>query len=230
MAPAGESFEILQSRSHGAVLAARVAFRRLGVAELLGSRKSPERDTACAMIAARIIRPHQKLGTVRWWAGTTLPDEFGVGGADENDLYAAMDWLLARQSRIEGKLAGRHLAEGGLVLFDLSSSRFEGTACPLRAQPRRQERKAAGQLRPDVRRRRAAGGGFGPAGRRPRPRDPAAGGGAPAPTLRDPAHCRRRRPRHDRAGGHRPAAAERSSRSTRPGCSSCPTPTSPASA
>ena len=83
------------------------------------------------MIASRIIRPHTRPGTARWWRGTTIPDAFDVEGASADDLYAAMDWLLARQPRIEGKLARRHLAEGGLVLIDLSSSWFEGTTCPL---------------------------------------------------------------------------------------------------
>ena len=128
---AEDAFEILSSRSHGAVQAVQAAFDRLGIPELLASVKGPERDIACAMIAARIIRPRTKLGTTRWWTGTTLPEAFNVADADADDLYAAMDWLLARQSRIEGKLARRHLAEDGLVLLDLSSSWFEGTTCPL---------------------------------------------------------------------------------------------------
>ncbi len=71
------------------------------------------------------------MATTRWWHTTTLADEFGVAQADEDDLYAAMDWLLAHQDTIEKKLAARHLADGGLVLYDLSSSYFEGTTCPL---------------------------------------------------------------------------------------------------
>jgi transposase len=84
-----------------------------------------------AMIAARIVAPHTKLATTRWWHTTTLADEFGVADADENDLYAAMDWLLERQEAIQKKLAARHLSAGGLVLYDLSSSYFEGHCCPL---------------------------------------------------------------------------------------------------
>ena len=74
-----------------------------------------------------------KLATTRWWHTTTLPESLGVADANEDDLYAAMDWLLERQERIEKKLAGRHLKKGGLVLYDLSSSYFEGVTCPLAA-------------------------------------------------------------------------------------------------
>jgi transposase len=84
-----------------------------------------------AMLSARIIAPHTKLATTRWWHTTTLAEEFGVVDADEDDLYAAMDWLLGRQDAIQKKLAARHLREGGLVLYDLSSSYFEGSCCPL---------------------------------------------------------------------------------------------------
>ena len=83
------------------------------------------------MVAARVLAPHTKLATTRWWHSTTLAEEYDVVGADEDDLYAAMDWLLARQGTIEKKLAARHLGEGSLVLYDLSSSYFEGTTCPL---------------------------------------------------------------------------------------------------
>jgi transposase len=83
------------------------------------------------MVAARIIAPHTKLATTRWWHTTTLAEEFEVADADEDDLYAAMDWLLERQGAIEKKLAARHLGEGSLVLYDLSSSYFEGITCPL---------------------------------------------------------------------------------------------------
>ncbi len=78
------------------------------------------------MVAARVLAPHTKLATTRWWHTTTLAEEFGVVAADEDDLYAAMDWLLERQGAIEHKLAARHLSEGALALYDLSSSYFEG--------------------------------------------------------------------------------------------------------
>jgi len=82
-------------------------------------------------VAARIVAPHTKLATTRWWHTTTLAQDFGVADASEDDLYAAMDWLLAHQDSIQRKLAARHLSAGGLVLYDLSSSYFEGTTCPL---------------------------------------------------------------------------------------------------
>ena len=84
------------------------------------------------MVAERIIAPEaSKLGMTRAWADTTLADELGVADADEDELYAAMDWLIERQEAIEKRLAKRHLKDGGLVLFDLTSSYFEGVTCPL---------------------------------------------------------------------------------------------------
>ena len=124
-------FEVVGSRPHGHVQAVAVAMQRLQVERLLAARPSRERDGVCAMIAARVLAPHTKLATARWWHTTTLADDFGVAQADEDDLYAAMDWLLAHQDTIQKKLAARHLADGGLVLYDLSSSYFEGTRCPL---------------------------------------------------------------------------------------------------
>jgi transposase len=129
--PLAEAFEVTASRAHGTVQAVGVAMQRLGLASLIASKPCRERDRVLAMVAARIVAPHTKLATTRWWHTTTLAEEFGVVDADEDDLYAAMDWLLARQDKIEKKLAGRHLSEGGLVLYDLTSSYFEGTTCPL---------------------------------------------------------------------------------------------------
>src|SRR5690606_12642184 len=97
MRPVDELFETLRSRPHGHVQAVHVAMQRLGFERLIASRPSPERDRVCAMVAARILAPHSKLATTRWWQTTTLPEEFGVEGVDEDDLYAAMDWLLERQ-------------------------------------------------------------------------------------------------------------------------------------
>ena len=131
LAPVNALFEIASSRAHGHVQAVNVAMSRLGIPGLLGSRPSPERDRVLAMIAARIVAPHTKLATTRWWHTTTLAEDFGVAEATETDLYAAMDWLLERQDAIQAKLAARHLAAGSLVLYDLSSSYFEGTTCPL---------------------------------------------------------------------------------------------------
>ena len=131
MAPVDHLFEIDSSRAYGHVEAVRVAMSRLGFPALVSTRPSRERDLVCAMIAARIIAPHTKLATTRWWHTTTLAEDFGVADAREDELYAAMDWLIARQDRIQKKLAARHLDEGSLVLYDLSSSYFEGTTCPL---------------------------------------------------------------------------------------------------
>ena len=129
--PLGQAFEVTASRPHGHVHAVALAMQRLDFASLLGTKASRERERVLAMVAARIVSPHTKLATTRWWHTTTLAAEFGVVDANEDDLYAAMDWLLARQEAIQKKLAARHLHEGGLVLYDLSSSYFEGSSCPL---------------------------------------------------------------------------------------------------
>jgi len=129
--PVEALWQIIRSRPHGAVQAVRVAMQRLGFESLIAARGSPQRDAVCAMVAARILAPHTKLATTRWWHTTTLPEECGVVAADETDLYAAMDWLLKRQGPIQKKLAARHLCEGALALYDLSSSYFEGRCCPL---------------------------------------------------------------------------------------------------
>jgi transposase len=105
--------------------------QQLQMERLLAARPSRERDLVLAMIAARIVSPNTKLATTRQWHSTTLAQDFGVADADEDDLYGAMDWLLAHQDTIQKKLAQRHLKEGGLVLYDLSSSYFEGLSCPL---------------------------------------------------------------------------------------------------
>jgi transposase len=132
--PAAERFEIVASRSHGHVEAVLRAMRRLGFASLLSSRPCRESDLVVAMVAARIVAPHTKLATTRWWHTSTLAEELDVGDADEDDLYRAMDWLLERQDDIERKLAARHLKSGGLALYDLTSSYFEGQCCPLAAR------------------------------------------------------------------------------------------------
>ena len=129
--PLAQSFEAIASPSHGHVQAVALGLQRLGLAALVASKPCRERDLVLAMVTARILAPHTKLATTRWWHTSTLPEEFGVLDADEDDLYAAMDWLLVRQDAIQKKLAARHLVEGGLVLYDLSSSYFEGTCCPL---------------------------------------------------------------------------------------------------
>jgi len=131
LVPADSVFEVLQSRQHGQAMAVSVAMYRLGIADLLGSRSSRQRSLVLAMIAARIIAPATKLATTRWWHGSTLVEDLGVADANEDAVYAAMDWLLERQDSIERRLAKRHLPENGVVLYDLSSSYFEGSHCPL---------------------------------------------------------------------------------------------------
>jgi len=138
---AGEHFEIVRSQPHGDVQAVLTAMKALGFEGLLGSRPSRERSLVAAMVAARVLRPNSKLATTRWWDGTTLPGLMGVQGATEADLYGAMDWLFERQVTIEKKLAARHLQQGGLVLYDLTSSYFEGTHCPLAALGHSRDRK-----------------------------------------------------------------------------------------
>jgi hypothetical protein len=127
----GDAFEIERSLPAGHVNAALIMARRLELAKLLDRAASRQRDLCLAMILGRVICPGSKLGMVRTLGQSTLASELGVEGADEDDLYAAMDWLVERQHRIEERLAGRHLADGEMVLYDVSSSYFEGRACSL---------------------------------------------------------------------------------------------------
>lgn len=131
LVPAEQRLEILRSLPHGHVAAVLAMLRAQGLDRLLGPRASRERDLVLAMIVARVLDPRSKLATTRAWHQSTLADELRVHEADEDDLYAAMDWLLERQQRIEKGLASKHLREGSLVLYDLTSTYFEGRACPL---------------------------------------------------------------------------------------------------
>ena len=97
---------------------------------MIAAKPGRERDLVLAMIVQRLLDPASRLATTRWHS-TTLAEELGVADAAEDDLYQAMDWLLQRQGRIEKKLAARHLQEGSLVLYDVSSSYHEGHTCPL---------------------------------------------------------------------------------------------------
>jgi Transposase DDE domain len=126
-----DAFAIERSLPAGHVNAALAMSRRLELARLLDRTPSRERDLVVAMICQRAICPASKLGTVRAFGQSTLADELGVADADEDDLYAAMDWLSGRQERIEDRLARRHLKDGELVLYDVSSSYFEGRSCEL---------------------------------------------------------------------------------------------------
>ena len=132
LGPLESALEVVRSQHHGHVEAVLTAMRRLGFDKLIDAKSSRERDLVVAMVAGRIIAPEaSKLGMARAWSDTTLADELGVADADEDCLYAAMDWLLERQETIEKRLARRHLQAGGVVLFDLTSSYFEGVTCPL---------------------------------------------------------------------------------------------------
>jgi transposase len=129
--PAEEVFRNVRSRPHGHVQAILTMIRRLGLDAIIAPQPSRQRDLVTAMIAERLLFPCSKLATTRHWHDTTLAEELHVQGADDDELYAAMDWLLGRQKTIEAKLAERHLTEGGLVLYDVSSSYYEGEKCPL---------------------------------------------------------------------------------------------------
>jgi transposase len=128
---ATERLEIVRSLPHGHVVAVLGALRAQGLDKLLGPEPCRERDLAVAMIAARVLDPRSKLATTRAWPQSTLAEQLHVSDADEDELYAAMDWLLERQERVENGLAKRHLSEGSLVLYDLTSTYFEGHTCPL---------------------------------------------------------------------------------------------------
>jgi transposase len=128
---AGERPRIENPLPAGHVEAVLVMARRLGLARLVDRQPSKERDLVLAMIAQRVLCPGSKLWMSRAFPRSTLASELGVEGADQDDLYRAMDWLLERQARIEDRLARRHLRDGELVLYDVSSSYFEGRSCPL---------------------------------------------------------------------------------------------------
>jgi transposase len=129
--PASEAFRTLRSLPHGHVEAILTIFRHLGLDSLIASRPSRQRDLVTAMIVERLLFPCSKLATTRHWQDTTLAEELHLQDATEDELYTAMDWLLDRQKTIETKLAKRHLTDGGLVLYDVSSSYYEGETCPL---------------------------------------------------------------------------------------------------
>jgi len=130
-----EAFEITRSLPHGHVAAVLGTARRLGVEELIDPAPSRRRDLVVAMLVAAVIDPCSKLATARGLraetATSSLGNALGVTGCDEDDLYAAMDWVLERKDEIENTLATRHLSNGTLVLYDVSSAAFEGHSCPL---------------------------------------------------------------------------------------------------
>jgi Transposase DDE domain len=131
LVPAGEALSIRRSLPHGHVAAVLGVVRSLGLPALLGRAPSRARDLAIALVAGRLIAPASKLATAALLGQSTLGAACQVEGADENELYGAMDWLLARQTRVERALAARHLGAGSLVLYDLTSTYVEGSHCPL---------------------------------------------------------------------------------------------------
>jgi hypothetical protein len=132
-----EAFEITRSLPHGHVAAVLGSAQRLGMPELIDATPSRTRDLVTAMLIAQVIGPGSKLAFARGLrtetATSSLGQVLGVSGCDEDDLYAAMDWALARKDAIENALAARHLVDGTLVLYDVSSAAFEGRTCPLGA-------------------------------------------------------------------------------------------------
>jgi transposase len=130
---AADAFEVEHSLPHGHVAAVLGMARQLELARLLDRQPSPERARVLAMICQQVLAPGSKLACTRALAQSTLAQELAVEGVDADELYSALDWLGERQQRIEGRLARRHLKEGSHVLYDVSSSYFEGRTCPLLA-------------------------------------------------------------------------------------------------
>jgi hypothetical protein len=130
---AGDAVRIVRSTPHGHVAAVLGMLRALGLPTILDRRPSRARNLATAMVVARLLAPCSKLATSRTLGQSTLGQVLDVEGASEDELYGALDWLLARQARVERALARRHLSAGSLVLYDVSSTYVEGTHCPLAA-------------------------------------------------------------------------------------------------
>jgi Transposase DDE domain len=138
LVPAEVAASITRSLPHGDVAAVAAQARALGLAALLGPA-GRHRDLALGLIVSRVVKPESKLSTLTCWADSTLGVDLDIAGASTDEVYAAMDWLVARQDAIERRLADRHLADqdanpGGMALFDLSSSWMEGRCCPLAAR------------------------------------------------------------------------------------------------
>ncbi len=142
---AGAGLTVIRTLPHGNVAAVLGTFRKIGLEKMIASTPSRERDLVVAMIVSRVLNPGSKLTTARdlqpETATSTLGSVLGVEGADEDDLYGAMDWLLERQGRIEKKLSAKHFSEGCLVLYDLSSSYYTGTHCSLARFGHNRDRK-----------------------------------------------------------------------------------------
>jgi transposase len=131
LVPLTEALQIRRSLPHGHVHAVLGTIARLGLDRLIDAHPSRERQLVLGMIAQRILAPGSKLATSRRWHNSTLAQQLGIDDAEPSELYAAMDWLFKRQGRIEKRLAEKHLRDGTLVLYDISSSYYEGHCCPL---------------------------------------------------------------------------------------------------
>ena len=140
-----EAFQVQRTRPHGHVAAVLGTLRHLGLERFLATRDSLQRRLVVALIVARILEPRSKLATVRGWDPQTLSSSLGellqVESASADDLYGALDWLGARQQKIENRLAGERLQEGCLVLYDVTSTYFEGWTCPLAQRGYSRDRK-----------------------------------------------------------------------------------------
>lgn len=124
-------FTVDRSVPHGHIEAVLQTIRRLELDTVIASKRSRERDLVVALVIERLIQPSSKLATTRLWNTTTLGETLGVHDTDVDEVYAALDWLLARQAAIQQKLAARHLHNDGVVLYDVSSSYYEGHTCAL---------------------------------------------------------------------------------------------------
>ena len=141
LVPASQAFTIERSIPHGHVKAILGTIRKIGLDTIIAARRSRQRDLVVAMIAERLLHGCSKLASTRLWHSTTLAEELSVQDADVNELYEAMDWLLDGQTRIEKKLAARHLSEGAQVFYDVSSSYYEGRTCTLAQHGHNRDRK-----------------------------------------------------------------------------------------
>jgi len=143
LVPVDELFSIERSLPHGHVQAVLGTMRKVGLEQIIASKPSRERDLIVALVVERILHPGSKLASTRTWNHSTLAGDMGIEEADVEDVYLALDWLLKRQQRIEKKLAGRYLSEGGLALYDLSSSTYYGRKCPLARRGNNRDGKKA---------------------------------------------------------------------------------------
>lgn len=124
-------FTVEENRPHGHVEAVFGTLQKLGLDRLIAAKRCRQRDLVLAMIVERILHQGSKLATTRSWLTSTLVEDLSLEDVELDELYTALDWLLARQRRIEKKLAQQHLNEGALVLYDASRSSYEGEKCPL---------------------------------------------------------------------------------------------------